>query len=88
MKRALQAQSVVVIILALLLFPFLLNLLRVPVGVGLFLVLNPLCPCIASACTNCACDACVFKVLATIMAVLIVVPLLFYFLVMRKSRLD
>jgi hypothetical protein len=86
LKRKLQARSLALGILALVLLPGLLYVLRVPIGFGLFLIVNPLCPCIASACPNCACNACVYRVIGGILAFLIVVPLLFYFLVHRRRR--
>lgn len=80
-------QSVVIVVLALLFLPAILYLIRVPVGIVLIMGLNLFCPCIASTCADCACDACVLKVLGVLSSVFIAVPLLFYILVHRRPGL-
>jgi hypothetical protein len=79
-------QSVVIVMLALLLFTPFLYLFRVPFGIAFIMGLNQFCPCIASTCPDCACDACVNRVLAVAASLLVGVPLFFYLFVHRRRR--
>lgn len=82
----LKTQSVVIIILALLLLPATLYILRVPLGFALLMILIPLCPCISAECRNCSCDTCVERVLIALLLIIVGVPLLLY-LTRRRHKL-
>ena len=86
MKTTWQIQSFVVATLALLLLIALLYVFRFPLVVGPFLVLTSICPCVSANCAQCACDNCVFSVLAVALTLLVGAPVLFYFLVYRTRR--
>jgi len=49
-------------------------------------ILIPLCPCGSANCAQCACDACVERVVIATLSVIITIPVLFYLRVIRRRR--